>query len=379
MKIVAATLRALRIPLRAAFQHALKQRRHSDAIVLELVTDAGVRGYGEGVARPYVTGETVAQSMAYLDRVLVPVIMEQEWTDVQPGHYDLLQGHCKATGEICHASGTAVELALVDCWLKEQGQSLAHWLPPKTSTVVYSAVLSGGNLEQTLHHTRQAKALGMQFLKIKVGDANDIQRIARAREIVGPRVSIRLDANGAFDVKGARGFIEAAKRFDIDTLEQPIPKGDISGLAAIRRDSPIPIMADESIVTWADAQALIGEKACDYFNLRLSKNGGLFNTLRLAALAQSEGIGVQLGCQVGETAILSAAGRHVAAALGDLRFVEGSYGEFLLQEDIAQEPLQFGDGGRAGLMAGPGLGISVCRDRLAKYAVQTIAMGKAGR
>jgi len=238
-------------------------------------------------------------------------------------------------------------------------------------------VHSAGRLEQVLYNAQQAKGLGIQFLKIKVGDAHDIQRVAKVREIMGAEVSIRLDANGAFDVARAKAFIGAVERFDIDALEQPIPKGDVPGLAVIRRDSPIPIIADESVVTWADAQQLISGKACDYFNLRLSKNGGLFNTLRLAKLAQREGIGLQLGCQVGETAILSAAGRHVAAAREDLYFVEGSYGGFLLQEDVAADPVQFGGGGRAGLLNGPGLGVSVCRDRLAKYATRTIPIGRA--
>ena len=83
----------------------------------------------------------------------------------------------------------------------------------------------------------------------------------------------------------------------------------------------------------------------------------LFQTLRLAELTRQAGIGFQLGCQVGETAILSAAGRHLAAHLNDAKFIEGSYGSLLLEEDIAAESVQFGYGGKAPLLNGIGSGI----------------------
>jgi muconate cycloisomerase len=94
----------------------------------------------------------------------------------------------------------------------------------------------------------------------------------------------------------------------------------------------------------------------------------------MAELAATAGIGIQLGCQVGETAILSAAGRHVAAHLNGLRFVEGSYGTHILAEDIAEEDVVFGHGGIAPVLTGHGLGISVREDRLVKYAADIISM-----
>jgi muconate cycloisomerase len=134
-------------------------------------------------------------------------------------------------------------------------------------------------------------------------------------------------------------------------------------------------MADESIVTIHDAQELIENKAVDYFNLRLSKCGGLYKTLAIADLARSAGIGIQLGCQVGETAILSAAGRHLAAYLKDLRFVEGSYSTHLLVEDISGKAIVFGPGGRADILTGVGLGITICEELLDKYAENKIRVG----
>ena len=76
--------------------------------------------------------------------------------------------------------------------------------------------------------------------------------------------------------------------------------------------------------------------ACDLFNLRLSKCGGFIPSLRLAQFARAHGLGCQLGCQVGETAILSAAGRHFAASVGGLRYVEGSYDRHMVREALGK-------------------------------------------
>ena len=135
-------------------------------------------------------------------------------------------------------------------------------------------------------------------------------------------------------------------------------------------------MADESIVTLADARALINTDACDFFNLRLSKCGGLSRTLRVARMAEANGIRLQVGCQVGETAILSAAARHLVAYLESVAFVEGSYGTLLLEEDVSREPVHFGHGGRASLLKGQGLGVNVREEVLERRAVVVLHLGK---
>jgi muconate cycloisomerase len=127
-------------------------------------------------------------------------------------------------------------------------------------------------------------------------------------------------------------------------------------------------MADESVVTFEDAQELIAHKACDYFNLRIAKCGGIVGTLGIANLASQSGVKTQLGCLVGETAVLSAAGRHLAAYLPDIEFVEGSYSTWLLEKDISTVPIAFGAEGQAPILAGSGLGISVDRNTMERYA-----------
>jgi muconate cycloisomerase len=133
-------------------------------------------------------------------------------------------------------------------------------------------------------------------------------------------------------------------------------------------------MVDESLVTLADADALIAAGAVDYFNVRVSKCGGVYRSLEMARRASATGIRLQVGAQVGETAILSAAGRHLAAYLDTVDFVEGSFGTLLLTEDISADPVKFAHKGEAPVLTGPGLGVRVVSEKLAKYARRTVEL-----
>ena len=135
-------------------------------------------------------------------------------------------------------------------------------------------------------------------------------------------------------------------------------------------------MADESLVTLDDARRLAEAGACGFFNLRVAKLGGVVRTLEVAEIARRAGIGLQVGCQVGETSILSALGRHIAAHLPDVAFVEGSYAHHLLSGDVSRRAVDFGAGGIAPYLTGPGIGVDVDDRLVRRYSVETITCGE---
>jgi len=382
MKITKAEIYVLNIPFKDSFGHFLKIRHHSDSIIVKLITNEGIVGYGEGIARPYVTGETVTNSVDCIEKVLLPEIINKNIQDIKATGNPLIDlsyinkcfSYPHGSNDVFswHASKTSVELAIIDILLQIQQKSLNWILPERSETVTYSGVFSSGNLAKTIKLAKLAKDFGFKYIKIKVGGKDDIKRISAVRDILGGNISIRLDANGAFNIKEAMQFIKSVEKFDIDCIEQPIARGSVSGLEIIKSNTSIPIMVDESIVTYNDAQELIANNACDYFNLRISKCGGIYNTLAIADLAKRENIKIQLGCHVGETAILSSVGRHIAAYLDSIDFVEGSFGTMLLKEDIAEESINFGQKGVASVLNGVGFGIKICDQYLEKYAVKKI-------
>jgi muconate cycloisomerase len=133
-------------------------------------------------------------------------------------------------------------------------------------------------------------------------------------------------------------------------------------------------MLDESLCSLHDAEQAVQSQACDLFNLRLSKCGGFIPSLRLMQFAVQHNFGCQLGCQVGETAILSSAGRHFATSVKGLRYFEGSYDRHLVREPLAIEDMTFSKGGLASALTGSGLGITVDPDALERVTVRKEAL-----
>lgn len=369
MKIVKCRIYLLNIPFRDAFNHYLKKRNFCDSIILELTSDSGKIGYGEGIARSYVTGETQEKCLNDLKDNLIPAIKRLEISESHPEHF--LEYIDSILPESGLASRAAAELALLDLLLKSNFLNLSAILPTVQDEIIYSGVLSSDNLESCQKRIQQFKALQLTQIKIKLNGNNDLERIALARKLLGEKVSIRVDANGAFSAEQSLELIHAISEYDIVSLEQPTGKMDLEGMKWVTSKSKIPIMADESIVDLKDAEQLIKLRACNSFNLRIAKCGGLYKTLALIKLAKANHIHVQLGCFVGETAILSAVARQLAAS-ERFDFVEGSYSTLLLQEDICEEDIVWRQGGKAQPLTGIGLGVTIKKETLKKNAKEMI-------
>jgi muconate cycloisomerase len=214
--------------------------------------------------------------------------------------------------------------------------------------------------------------LGISQIKVKVGTADDVARLEAVRKAIGSKGELRADANGAWSAEDAVEQLRRLSPFNLQAIEQPVRADDLVGLKRVRHESGIPVMADESLVTVGQARRLIELRACDVFNIRISKCGGIAASLAIAKLAQEAGIKIQVGAQVGETAILSAAGRSFAAHVPSLAFAEGSFGTWLLTEDVSLENVAFGYGGRAPLLRTRGLSVTVKEEALERFAVAKI-------
>ncbi len=164
------------------------------------------------------------------------------------------------------------------------------------------------------------------------------------------------------------------KPYSIACLEQPLPHEQLGFYRELRQTLQVPIMLDESLTSWIDVQQALQHDACDYFNLRISKCGGMIRCWRMAAFAQRQGVGYQLGCHPGETGVLSAAGRHWAQGLRGIRFLEGSYDRHLLRENIIRENVTFGFGGIASPITKPGLGVTVDKARVERITKTQIEL-----
>lgn len=358
----------LQIQLCMPIKHYLAERTHSENLVVKVVTDSGVVGFGEGIARQYVTGEVMESSLRFLQDHLIP-----ELNGFHPsGPPDLIEALAELLSEDNRAQAPAaccaLELAILDAAGKTWSQSVAQMLGGGDQPLIYSAVIpmmSYPSFHRLLHLIRDME---MSFVKIKVGNERDTEVLSLAREILGHEVDLRVDANGAWSSEEAGKRIAAMMAYGISAVEQPVPKEDILGLKRVSEQVEIPVIVDESLCLERDAKKLVSLDACQVFNLRLSKCGGILAANRLYEIGRKKAIAAQLGCQVGETGILSAAGRQLAATR-KLLYLEGSYSSYLLKDDIVNEPVEFGPGGVAQPLAGHGLGVSVNEETLQRLAV----------
>jgi len=376
---------ALDIPFQLEITHASHTRSSCDSVILRLQSSEEVVGIGESVPRPYVTGETVTGVMDGLHRHIEQRILGAElprWSGDPAAALAaveaLLPDPALNSGIVAHNSArAALEVALLDCMMRTAGLSMSEVVPSYREAVTYSGLIPTVSNKQALWLAEQQVEYGITSLKVKVGDDGDIERLRLLREYLGPDFDLYVDANCSWTPDQAIARIEKLAQFDISLVEQPIARGPVAELAHVRKHSSAPIMADESLVRLEDGRELIDAQACDIFNIRISKCGGLSNCLRLAAMARDAGLTYQLGAHVGETAVLSAAGRHLALSLPEVRYVEGSSGGFLLRDDLTVEPLQFQIGGQGLPLRGPGLGIDVPEERLRALSGEERLVGGA--
>jgi L-alanine-DL-glutamate epimerase-like enolase superfamily enzyme len=164
---------------------------------------------------------------------------------------------------------------------------------------------------------------GFKALKVKVGinPKEDAERIRLIREAVGDKTAIRIDANQGWTVSQALDVLEKLEKYNVQFVEQPIQAGDVHALAKVRKNSPIPVMADESVHSPIDALHLIKEDAVDLINIKLMKSGGIHNATKIAAIAEAANVPCMIGC-MGESSIGITAAVHFAAATKNVQHAD---------------------------------------------------------
>jgi len=397
MKINQIKAFAIKLPFRFSFGHSLASRNSSLNVIVrvEIEDDNGRRfvGHGESVPRDYVTGETTEGALKVINEDYAPRLVSLSFNsplDAMAQLEDIFNS-LQLTEKPRGASWCAVELAVLDAVARANGLSVAQILSMQdavrlsqaggyqntasiSSYATYGGVLpfSGTSKLPLLGMLVFFKFYGFTTVKVKVGRdlESDLERLKLARQVMGEECILRVDANCAWTVDETLYFAEKMRDYNVASIEQPVPAEDIAGMQRLTRDLPETIVADESLLTLKDARTLIEVRGCNAFNIRLSKAGGLIAASRMVDMARAAGVGCLLGAQVGESAILSAAGRAFACVKGPLDNCEGSFNRFLLKSDLSIEDTTMKRGGRAFLPEGSGLGIRIDENKLRRLIVK---------
>ena len=322
-------------PFKLGFHSPQTLRSRAESIIVRLQFENGVSGYGECAPRTYVTGESCSTVVSVIKDFFSPVLFSYDITttaDIE-SVLDELESECLKSN-IPHYNSAlgAIDLAVLDALGKYQEVPVSDFLGPVVrKNIPYSIpipFLPDKKIRELFSHFRQFE---FESVKLLVGknESENIRRASLVRSLFGDHVEIRIEANGKWTFDQAISNMEKLRKFDIKAVEQPV--NDIRELQKFKKAVGIPVIVDESMCSLSDARNLVEREACDILNIKISKCGGLLRSKRIAAFAQAQNIPCHLGSHVGETEILSSAGKYFALTTSNLKCFEG--GSFLLFED----------------------------------------------
>ncbi|GAA2942399.1 dipeptide epimerase [Microbacterium luteolum] len=302
-------------PLVRPFVTAVRRTDRLDVVLVEATDADGRVGWGEAAVSWRVTGESPQSVAAAVTGPLGAAVAGRRAGD------PALAGVIAASIWGNAAARSGVACAVADLAARQRGLSVAEALlgngataPSRLRTDMTLSTAPPPELaEQAIAHV----AAGFGCLKIKASAAHDTVAGLRAvRAAVGPAITLRIDANQAWDPETAIRVIRALEDegLDIELVEQPVAASDLEGLATVTAAVGTPIMADEAVRTERDVRAIADRGAADLVNIKLAKTGGPTEAVAAARAAQEAGLGIVFGCMM-ESPVGVTATAHLAAVL----------------------------------------------------------------
>lgn len=312
MKITEVRLGTISVPLRVPFKTALRSVSSVEDIIVEIHTDTGHVGYGEAPPTGAITGDTTGAIIGALKDHIIKTIVGRDVDEFE----DLLQAMNKCIVKNTSAKA-AVDMALYDLYGQLYKVPVYKMLGGSRKKIITDITISVNSPEEMAADTLNAVSRGYDTLKVKVG-ANpelDVARLTAVRQAAGPERRLRIDANQAWSPKQAVRILNQMqeKGLDIEFVEQPVAAYDFEGLRYVTQRSYVPVLADESVFSPADAMKIMQMGAADLVNIKLMKCGGLYNALQIASAAEVYGVECMIGCML-EAKISVNAAVHLACA-----------------------------------------------------------------
>lgn len=360
LEVVAVRHHRHRAPLLRPFVTAARRTEAVEyvAVEVELGAPEGRSAIGQGTA-----AETIAVTGEDADSISAAVT-EPITSALAGAHGTIAELSVLVAGALPGATSAraAVDVALHDAWAQVAGKPLVELLGGQVESRIESDMTVSLEDPATMaRHAREAADEGYRVLKIKLGRdvEEDRRRLDAVLEAV-PDARLRLDANQGWDVEQAVAIMGRlqADGLPVDLVEQPVAAADLEGMAAVRREVGIPVMADESVWNATDARRIVEAGAADMLNIKLAKTGGIREALAIADVAHEAGLTCMVGAMM-EPRISITGAAHLALAHPGITMVDLDspdwfttrvpHGGYVVEE------------GWLRLLGGPGLGLEQLR------------------
>ena len=366
MKITTVEAIPLAIPYRRPFAFASGKVTAADHVLVRITTDDGLVGHGEAPPRPYTYGETAASIVAAVRDLFAPVLVGAD-----PFARERIRADLARTVANNAARG-AIDVALWDLVGQACGQPVHVLLGHAADDVRVAHMIGLGTpAEMAADAVEMSDEYGVEAFKVKVGRdlGHDLAAVRELRRELGDAVELYADANRGWDADTA---IVAARRLDdlgVTMLEEPNPADDVLGRRRIVRESPIPIVGDESTITLGGVARSLLDGDSQSISVKVARTG-FTDSAKIVGLCEGLGVTAMIGNQidgmlgsVASTALgcgLRALARHPVEVTNHL----------LMTDDVLAEPPVIADG-RASARQAPGLGVTIDPDKLAHYRLDT--------
>ena len=335
----------------------------SDYTIVFVETDAGITGLGEADSVFKRRGAVLRHD---LTAALVPAVIGED-----PFRIAAIVQKMDQVLDGVEEAKAAIEMALWDIVGKALKTPVYNLLGGKVrDRVPLSYSIPFGDPKDMAELARERVKWGHKTVKVKVGSedpARDIAAVKMIRDAIGPDIKLRVDGNmGWPTAKQAIQVIRAMEQQNLELVEQPLPAHDLDGMAEVRRNINVPLMADESIRNPRSAMQVIRRQAADIANVYVTEAGGLLNAARIFAMCEAANIPCMIG-SMPEFGIGTAAQIHLGVAMTNLGPDSDACGVLYHQEDLLKTPLRI-ENGFSYAPEGPGLGVEVDMSILEKWS-----------
>lgn len=312
LKIVDVKIGKVKIPLKRPFKTALRTVYFAEDIVVKLITQAGIVGFGSAASTVAITGDSHDSVISCLIKELKPKILGIDLINFEKIMTTLHSGVVHNTSALA-----AVDMAIYDLYAQSLNLPLYKLLGGYHNLVFTCITISVNSPEIMVADALVAIDEGFTDLKLKLGiePALDLERVKAVRAAVGSKIKISVDANQAWKSKEAVRFIRKIENLglNIEHVEQPVSSKYISDLQYVTSKVSTDILADECVFSPYDAFQIAKYKAADLINIKLAKSGGIYQAIKILHIAEAVGIECIMGCML-ESQIATTAAAHFAAA-----------------------------------------------------------------
>jgi len=307
----------LNIPLEEPFTIAIGTKYNIENVLVTILLDNGVEGLGEAAPLEPLNGENQATAIATIASCK-EFLIGRDVSD-----YRQVSKYLKNVFRVQATARCAIEMAMIDAFTKCLNIPFYRFLGGAEDILETDYTIDIVDPLTAKSNAEKLSKAGYNILKTKVGKnlKDDIDRILAIHE-GAPGCRLMLDANQGYTPSQAVHFLEELEKRNIrpELFEQPVVKHDLKGMRFVKDHTSVPVAADESVFTSADAIEIVRTGCADLINIKLMKSG-IVEALDIAAIARSANIGLMTGCML-ETRLGLGASVHLAAGLGGFSFID---------------------------------------------------------